>query len=180
MSGILPILRSKSSGWLHTFLNCMTKFIKFSILALLSTSLKRSCVEILLLILWYNSLCLCVIMQVWVNSVLGPISSSMSSFSLRSIKGFKTRCRRLNWCLLISPWSVRECDSMSFENHSWNYSWLSKSLGMIKWSKAHNSAIEFWIGVPVKSSRLRVLNSKSTFHLRLMLFLIAWASSKII
>lgn len=103
VSGILPILRSKSSGWLQTFLNCMTRFIKFSILALLSTSLKRSCVEILLLILWYSNLCLCVIMTECVYSVFGPISSSMSSFSLRSIKGFKTRCRRLNWCLLISP-----------------------------------------------------------------------------
>ena len=49
-------------------------------------------------------------------------------------------------------------DSMSFENHSVKSEKESKSSGMMKCSSAHNSAIEFWIGVPVRSKRLRQLN----------------------
>ena len=49
--GFLPTLLSNKSGWLHTFLNYITRFIKFSIFFLLSVKLNKSFVHILLLIL---------------------------------------------------------------------------------------------------------------------------------
>jgi hypothetical protein len=84
---------------------------------LLSTNWKRSLVDSLLLILWYNTLCLCVIIQYFSYSTFGPISCSTSFLSLLSMNGFKTRCSLLSWCLLISPWFI-ECYSISLENHS--------------------------------------------------------------
>jgi hypothetical protein len=56
VNGIFPSCLSKRSGWLHTFLNCITRFIKFSIFCLFSASWKRSFVEILSLMRWYRTL----------------------------------------------------------------------------------------------------------------------------
>ena len=56
---------------------------------------------------------------------------------------------------------------MSFENHSLNSSCESNSVGMMKWSRAHSSAMLFWMGVPVRRRRLRQLKPNSTFQRRL-------------
>ena len=69
--------------------------------------------------------------------------------------------------------------SMSLLNHSANSSCESKSAGMMKWRSAQSSVIEFWIGVPVRRSRLRQLNPSSVFHRADVDDLIAWASSRI-
>ncbi len=50
---------------------------------------------------------------------------------------------------------------------------------MIKLSRAHNSAILFWIGVPVSKSLFLVWNYFKVFHRWERTFLIAWASSRI-
>lgn len=52
-----------------------------------------------------------------------------------------------------------------FENHSLNCSWLSNNIGMMKCNRAHNSAMLFWIGVPVRSNRFRQLKLRRVFHL---------------
>lgn len=67
---------------------------------------------------------------------------------------------------------------MSFENHSLNSSWLSKSVGMMKWRRAHSSAIEFCMGVPDNSNLLRQLNPSSSFHRILLLLFIACTKTK--
>lgn len=104
-------------------------------------------------------------------------------------------CSRLSCSGLRDPPPLPAAFSISFENHSENSSWESNREGMIKWSKAqssnyqlalHQSAklslpcIEFWIGVPVNSSRFRHWRDKSDRHRFEELDLIAWASSRII
>lgn len=49
----------------------------------------------------------------------------------------------------------------------------------MKCNNAQSSPIVFWIGVPVKSKRLRALKESSVVHLWELIFLIAWASSNI-
>jgi len=44
---------------------------------------------------------------------------------------------------------------------------------MMKWRRAHSSAIEFYIGVPDSRSLFLVLKLRRVFHLRLALFLMA-------
>jgi hypothetical protein len=51
-----------------------------------------------------------------------------------------------------------------FENHSLNCSWLSNSVGMMKCRSAHNSAILFCIGVPVRSKRFLQLKLSNVFQ----------------
>lgn len=51
-----------------------------------------------------------------------------------------------------------------FENHSLNCSWLSNKVGIMKWRRAHSSAILFWIGVPVRRRRLRQLKLSRVFQ----------------
>lgn len=63
-------------------------------------------------------------------------------------------------------WPLNQINSTNpFENHSLNWSWLSNNIGMIKCSRAHNSAMLFWIGVPVRSNRFRQLKLRRVFHL---------------
>ena len=115
--GVLPILLSNKSGWLQTFLNCMTKFIKFSTFALLDASMNKSWAEIFLLILSYRTFWRWVMMHVIIYSVFGAISCSTSFLSLLNMKGWRIRWSLLSWCLFSSPWSI-ECYSISLENHS--------------------------------------------------------------
>lgn len=69
------------------------------------------------------------------------------------------------------------CPSIPCANHSWNEACESKSWGMIKCKRAHSSAIEFWIGVPVSSNRFLERNPRSVFHRWELELLRAWASS---
>ena len=50
---------------------------------------------------------------------------------------------------------------------------------MMKWRRAHSSCMLFWMGVPVRSRRLRQWNPSSDFHRELCELLMAWASSRI-
>ena len=95
-NGLLPCFLSNRSGWLHTFLNCITKFIKFSIFCLFSARVNKSFAEILSLILWYKILWRKVMSQNSSTSVLGPISCSTSLLSRRNMKGFNTAWRRFS------------------------------------------------------------------------------------
>ena len=86
-NGIFPYLVSNRSGWLHTFLNCMTKFIKFSILFLFDAKWKRSATFILFLILSYNTFYRWVMIHYMIASSFGAISCSTSIFSLLNMNG---------------------------------------------------------------------------------------------
>jgi hypothetical protein len=55
-------------------------------------------------------------------------------------------------------------EAVPLENHSLNCSWLSNKVGMIKWSRAHNSAMLFCIGVPVRSKQFLQLKLSKVFH----------------
>ena len=61
--------------------------------------------------------------------------------------------------VLFSAWL-----SISLENHSLNSSCESKRVGMMKCSRAHSSAMLFWMGVPLSSNLFRQLNPKRSFQ----------------
>lgn len=162
-------------------------------------------------------------------SILSDNSFSTSFLILLNMNGFRIKCKRVKcsetrikitrsvhfkkkkfqWTIslvyvlssilvLFSAWL-----SISLENHSLNSLCESNIEGIIKCNKAHNSAILFWIGVPLNSNRFRQLNPSSIFHLTLksyfsiiihrltpierwnaletylLVLLIAWASSNI-
>lgn len=72
----------------------------------------------------------------------------------------------LDYWLHTFTWQLKQKNSTNpFENHSLNWSWLSNNIGMMKCSRAHNSAMLFWIGVPVRSNRFRQLKLRRVFHL---------------
>lgn len=72
----------------------------------------------------------------------------------------------LDYSVHTFTWQSKETNNTNpFENHSLNWSWLSNNIGMMKCSKAHNSAMLFWIGVPVRSNRFRQLKLRRVFHL---------------
>lgn len=93
------------------------------------------------------------------------------------MNGLRIMWSRLSWCSFIAPF-FSAFPSMSLENHSLNSSCESKSEGMMKWRRAQSSCIEFWMGVPVRRSRLRQRKPRRVFQRALVELLIACASSR--
>ena len=168
-------LGSKRFGWLQTFLSCMSTFITDSRFPVSSVSF----VLALLIKSSYRNRCLFDKGHLTSWLYFLGICFSTSDFSLRSKKGLRTLC---NLCIKSLLYSAEPSTILvrGLENHSLKSLWDSKTWGIRKCIKDHNSIKLFCKGVPVSKSLPPTLGKlSSNCHLCDLKFFMCWASSKI-
>ena len=174
MNGEIVGLGSNKFGWLQTFLSCMSTFITESKFPLSRTSF----VLARLMKSSYKNRCLFDKGHLTTCSYFLGNCFSTSLFSRRSKKGRRTLCSRWIKLALYSE-EPSTIPVNGLENHSLKSLWDSKTWGIKKCIKDHNSIRLFWRGVPVKSNRPTLGKFNNNCQRWDLKFFICCASSRI-